>query len=112
MSEDVAGNGILTAAEDYNGNGKLDPGLVASTDNGSQTTANGGTASVNIIYPKDHANWVAVKLTATATVSGTQSSTSSSFVLPGAASDFDTETVSPPGAISPYGTAGTCKDPN
>jgi hypothetical protein len=112
LSEDVAGNGILTAAEDYNGNGKLDPGLVASTDNGSQTTANGGTASVNIIYPKDHANWVAVKLTATATVSGTQSSTSSSFVLPGAASDFDTETVSPPGAISPYGTAGTCKDPN
>jgi len=112
LSEDVNGNGILTAAEDYNGNGKLDPGLVASTDKGSQTTANGGTASVNLIYPKDHAYWVAVKLTATATVSGNQSSTSASFVLPGLSSDYTDESVSPPGKISPYGTGSTCKNPD
>jgi hypothetical protein len=112
LSEDVAGNGILTPAEDYNGNGKLDPGLVVSTDVGSAVTANGGTASVNLIYPKDHAYWVVVKLTATATVSGNQSSTSASFLLPGLSTDYTTATVSPPGRYSPYGTASTCKDPN
>ena len=109
LSEDVAGNGILTAAEDYNGNGRLDPGLVVSTDVGSAVTANGGTASVNLIYPKDHAYWVAVKLTASATVSGTQTSTSASFVLPGLSSDYTNQTVSPPGQVSPYGVATTCK---
>jgi hypothetical protein len=112
LSEDVAGNGILTPAEDYNGNGKLDPGLVVSTDVASATTANGGTASVNLIYPKDHANWVAVKLTATATVSGNQSSTSTSFLLKGLASDYTSATVAPPGELSPYGSATTCRDPN
>ena len=112
LSEDVAGNGILTPGEDYNGNGKLDPGLVVSTDVGSAVTANGGTATVNLIYPKDHALWVAVKLTATATVSGNQSSTSTSFVLTGLAADYTTPTVSPPGRISPYGTDNTCRSAN
>jgi len=112
LSEDVAGNGILTSAEDYNGNGKLDPGLVVSTNVGSAVTANGGTAAVNLIYPKDHANWVAVMLTATASVSGNQSSASTSFVLPGLASDFTSATISPPGQLSPYGSAATCRQAN
>jgi hypothetical protein len=84
------------------------PGSVASTDNSTVVTTTGGTAPVNIIYPKDHAYWVQVVLTATATVSGTQSSTSSTFVLPGLASDYDSTTVSPPGQISPYGNVGVC----
>ena len=111
-SEDLAGNGILEPGEDYNGNGKLDPGLVASTDVASATTANGGSAAVNLIYPKDHAYWVAVRLTAAATVSGTQSSTSAIFWLQGLAADFTSETVDPPGLNSPYGIAATCADPN
>lgn len=111
LSEDVNGNGILDTGEDYNGNGKLDPGLVVSTDVGSATTANGGTASVNLIYPKDDAYWVAVRLTATATVNGTQSSTSQDFWLPGLASDFTTQTIQPPGLHSPYGDATTCSNP-
>lgn len=111
-SEDKNNNGILTPAEDYNGNGKLDPGLVASTDVSSATTGTAGSATVNIIYPKDHAYYVAIELTATATVSGTQSSTSVSFWLPGAAADFNTENTAPPGPTSPYGIANTCLDPN
>ena len=111
LSEDIAGTGILTAAEDYNGNGKLDPGLVVSTDVGSATTVS-GSATVNLIYPKDHAYWVAVKLTATATVSGNQSSQSTSFILPGLSSDYTTSTIEPPGQYSPYGLANTCKNPN
>ncbi len=107
-SEDVNGNGILDTGEDYNQNGRLDPGLVVSSDVGSATTANGGTAAVNLIYPKDHAYYVYVRLTATGTVGGTQSSTSADFVLPGAAADYNTATIQPPGPVSPYGRATTC----
>ena len=84
------------------------PGSVASTDVNGGTTGTGGSAPVNLIYPKDHALWVQVVLTATATVSGTQSATSSTFILPGLASDYTTQTVSPPGQKSPYGTTGAC----
>lgn len=108
LSEDVNGNGILDPNEDYNGNGVLDPGLVVSTDVSSAVTANGGTASVNLIYPKDHALWVAVRLTATATVNGTQASTSQDFWLPILAADITTQTTEPPGQNSPYGQANAC----
>jgi hypothetical protein len=111
-SEDLNKNGVLDPGEDYNGNGKLDPGLVASTDVVSAVTANGGSASFNLIYPKDHAYYVAVRLTATATVTGTQSSTSADFWLPGLSTDFETQTTAPPGPTSPYGTASTCANPN
>jgi hypothetical protein len=84
------------------------PGSVVSTDVGSGTTGVGGSAAVNLIYPKDHAYWVAVALTATATVSGTQSSTTASFVLLGVATDYSNRGTSPPGAISPYGVATSC----
>jgi hypothetical protein len=67
---------------------------------------------VNLIYPKDHAFYVAVKLTATATVTGTQSSTSAIFWLPGLAADFNTQSTAPPGPTSPYGTATACSNPN
>jgi cold shock CspA family protein len=112
LSEDLLNNGIFIASEDYNGNGKLDPGLVVSTDVGSAVTANGGSAAVNLIYPKDHSYWVAVKLTATAIVSGNQNSASTSFILPGASADFSSQSVAPPGPSSPYGIASTCKNPN
>ncbi|MGH8199779.1 MAG: beta strand repeat-containing protein [Steroidobacteraceae bacterium] len=114
LSEDTNDNGILDTNphEDYNGNGKLDPGLVASTDVSSATTNSAGSASLNLIYPKDHAYYVAVMLTATATVSGTQSSTSVQFWLPGEATDFSDSKTAPPGPVSPYGIGITCIDPN
>ena len=84
------------------------PGNVAATDVGFATTTIGGTAPVNIIYPKDHAMWVAVALTATATVQGTQNSTTATFFLPILASDISSATVTPPGLISPYGKSLTC----
>jgi len=111
-SEDVNNNGILDPGEDYNNNGKLDPGLVASTDVGSGTTANGGSLSFNLIYPKDHSYWTAVMLTATATVGGTQSSTSATFWLPGLADDYNSQSKAPPGQNSPYGQGNTCANPN
>jgi hypothetical protein len=52
-----------------------------------------------------------VTLIASTTVQGTQSSTSSTFVLAGAAPDYACST-GPPGPTSPYGIANTCANPN
>lgn len=118
ISEDANNDGIED--DDYNGDfgtktpGQpvIYPGQVASTDVGSGVTANGGTATVNLIYPKDHSYWVAVRLTATATVQGAQSSTSVDFWLPGATTDYSQQNTAPPGQTSPYGVGTTCADPN
>jgi hypothetical protein len=123
QTEDTNGNGVLDAGEDYNGNGVLDPGSVANTAslqgtfggvtlNQSSTTGADGTAGVSILYPQDHAAWVAVEVTASATVQGTQSSTSTKFWLPMLAADIASPSVSPPGQVSPYGVATTCLNPN
>jgi Bacterial Ig-like domain (group 1) len=126
-SEDLNNNGILDPGEDDgptgNNNGKLDPGNIAAVSPGTVTTAattvsiGSGTTTINgsavltLAYPEDHALWVQVLLTATATVAGTESSTSSTFWLPILASYLTTTTSTPPGIISPYGddAAGTDK---
>jgi hypothetical protein len=117
-TEDADNDGIEDS--DYNsdfgtitpGQPVIYPGQVVSTDVGSATTSANGTASVNLIYPKDHALWVAVRLTATATVQGAQSSTSADFWLIGLAADYDTQSVMPPGETSPYGVGTSCADPH
>jgi hypothetical protein len=102
-NEDLLGNGIYETSEDVNNNGQLDPGNVAAVSPGSVVTDSTGSANINITYPKDHAQWVQVLLTATTTVSGTQASTSAQFWLPILAADTDNPTIEPPGVISPYG---------
>jgi len=49
---------------------------------------------------------------ATTAVTGTQSSTAATFLLPYAAADFNQQSVQPPGPVSPYGTASSCANPN
>lgn len=104
LGEDVAGQG--------NHNGVLDPGDVAAVQPGTVTTDDNGQASFNVVYPEDHALWVQVKLTATATVQGTETSTSSVFWLPMLADYINSTTSSPPGYRSPYGIATSCTNPN
>jgi hypothetical protein len=112
LNEDFNGNGVLgdifgtSIPEDLNGNGVLDPGGVATVSPSPVTTDATGTANITIYYPEDHAFWVQVKLTATATVAGTQTSTSAVFWLPILATYLTNTSASPPGYISPYGTGG------
>lgn len=117
-SEDVNNNGILDPGEDYNKNGVLDPGAVASVPS-SIALDSTGSAQFLITYPKDRANWVEVRLTGTATVAGTESTATAEFVLPVASTDISSRSVSPPGAVSPYGdianlnqAPGTTASPN
>jgi hypothetical protein len=112
LNEDTNKNGILDSGEDINGNGRLDPGDVATASPGSVTTDSTGTAEFSVVYPEDHADWVRVTLTATATVNGTESSTRSIFILPILATYVTTTDSTPPGYTSPYGTATVCTNPN
>ena len=104
LGEDVSGQG--------NNNGKLDPGDVAAVQPGTVTTDDNGQATFNVVYPEDHALWVQVKLTATATVQGTETSTSALFWLPMLATYVTSTTSDPPGKRSPYGIATSCTNPN
>jgi hypothetical protein len=86
------------------------PGSVVSVNvgsTGSVVTGADGSATVNLIYPQNYATWVAVALTGTANVAGTQNSTTASFVLPALATNF-TSSSSPPFEISPFGQYGSC----
>jgi hypothetical protein len=109
---DYTGNINSLIGKDYNTNGKLDPGNVAVVAPASGTTDSQGRLDVTVTYPRDHAYWVMVSLVASTTVQGTQSSTSATFVLAGAATDYNTCTVGPPGSVSPYGVGSTCANPD
>ena len=119
LNEDVNGTGIFDPLEDLNANGVLDPSdvaTVAPVPGGTLTTDSTGTVNVNVTYPEDHALWVQVKLTATATVAGTQSTTSQVFVLPMLSTYLQSTTSTPPGYFGPdghgpYGEGAHCSDP-
>ena len=108
---DYTGNINSTPNKDYNINQKLDPGNVAVVAPGAGSTNSNGRLDVTVTYPRDHSYWVEVALVASTTVSGTQSSTTATFVLQGAINDY-TCSVGPPGPTSPYGVGATCSDKN
>jgi hypothetical protein len=105
--------GLATFApvKDYNCSGVLDPGNVASVAPSTGVTGSDGKLLVKVNYPKSYAYYATVMLTATTNVSGTQSSTSSTFMLPGSTTDFGTKANAPPGPTSPWGNASVCSSP-
>ncbi len=100
-------NGILDPGEDQNGNNRLDPGNVASVT--AAVTDSTGHGTVSVVYARDYAYWVNVKLEAFANdLKGSTASASVTFDLPGAAPDYTSPTVAPPGNPSPFGTSTSC----
>ena len=102
--EDVNHNGVLDPGEDFNHSGQLEAGNVAVASPGTVVTDASGFASVNVTYPEEYAYWLEVALSAKASVQGTEYARTSTFFLPGADVDFITQTTSPPGPVSPFGT--------
>lgn len=101
-NEDANTNGILDAGEDDNGDGVLWPGNVIGVSPGTTQTTN-GRATISLTYAESYAPWVQLKLTASATVAGTESKTEVEFIVSGFAGDFSVETVTPAGVVSPFG---------
>ncbi len=127
--EDFDNNGILDLdVEDVNGNGRMEAGNIASVAavpssasssapcaalnaQGAEApvvTNSQGNARVCVFYPQNYAEWVEVRLTATAPVGGSEFSSSSVFTLQVWADDVDSETDAPPNQYSPFGTVLNC----
>ncbi len=99
-------NGVLDYGEDQNVNNRLDPGNVASVT--ATVTDSTGHGTLSVVYAKDYAYWVNVKLEAFASTSGSTASAFVTFDLPGLASDYANPNANPPGNPSPFGTSTTC----
>jgi Bacterial Ig-like domain (group 1) len=99
----TARNGQLDPNEDFNLNGRLDVGNIALVTPAQATTNAQGFVLVDVLYPRDAAFWLDVTLEARAAVQGTEFRRSTSFRLPGLASDFSNEDTAPPGPNSPFG---------
>ena len=101
VNEDANLNGILDPGEDLNGNGWLDPGGVATVNTTATTT--GGFAVASIAYAKSYATWIAEDLEARAGTVGNDPPSVVAVFFPGAAADYTSQSVAPPGQTSPYG---------
>lgn len=95
-------NDILDVGEDFNNNGRLEPGRVAVLP-ATVLLDPDGSAQFLVTYPKDVGQFVLVEITGTATVAGSESTVKRRFVLPIAEDDEDNL----PG-VSPWGVDGDC----
>jgi len=112
-NEDVNFNGIIDTGEDINGDGRLDPGGVA-TVNPTATTDQNGNATAVVTYAKNYSTWAEMTLQAQTGVVGNDPPTTTTFFLPGLAADYTSINVAPPGQTSPYGAGAStsCADTN
>jgi len=131
--EDANRDGFLDLiAEDFNGNGSLEAGNVATVfavpenadpDEPCELVPPGGQgagvvtdaqgfARVCVIYPRSVNLWADVELTAQLNVFGSEYSESQQFRLLALASDLKDEQTEPAGRISPFGVATDCADPD
>jgi hypothetical protein len=110
-NEDRDRSGTFNLNNDFNHNGRLDPGIPLNLSTGGKTDSS-GTAIITLTYPRDRANWLDVELTIRGNSSGTEATYVGYTLLPGLATDFNRVGVSPPGVISPYGQATDCRNPN
>lgn len=111
--EDANRNGILDDTEDDNGNDRLDAGNIVTVTPANAVTDQNGFVIVSIYYPQEYAFWLQINLSASATVQGSEYARTSTFILPGLASDFS-GTSAPPGVVSPFGdinASGICQAP-
>lgn len=111
-NEDLNGDGVLGATEDTNEDKQLTPGNVVVASPGSVRTDASGRATFNLQYGEQYALWAKVKLTARASVGGTESRESILFGLAALASDLTNPDISPANAISPFGVSMLCTNPN
>jgi hypothetical protein len=121
-NEDLNQNGHLDITENDgatgigvidNADGKLWPGGPAVVSVGTLTTDANGIATFNVQYGKTFANWLKVRLVASALVQGTETTSERQFDLGATVPDM-AKTHTPPGGqlIGPFGQASDCTDPN
>ena len=114
-NEDTNRNGVLETGEDSNGSGRLDPGKSDVSVSLLQTkTRSDGTVELQLQYAKSFGSWVDAKITVAASgVSGTEGrATYLVAPVPVDAASLKNKDVAPAYAVSPYGFAPSCTNPN
>jgi len=125
-TEDADLDGNLDAGEDLNNSGALEPSNPATltADPNYTPTLNPLTNRIStddlgfgyftITYPESVANWASVRVIASASVSGTESTQSLDVDLAATLDDMQQIDILPPGGSlsSPYGSVADCTDPN
>lgn len=111
-NEDRNRDGVLNAGEDTNGNGQLTPGNVVVAAPGLVTTDAAGRARFDLQYGEQFALWVTARITASASVAGTESRQSILHYLPMEAGDAKKVDTTPANQPSPFGRSTSCTDPN
>ncbi|WP_158222352.1 Ig-like domain-containing protein [Tamilnaduibacter salinus] len=113
--EDANYDGKIQPGEDINGNETLEPSNEVTTSATDITTGTDGSANFELLYPQSQCSWITAKLSVKASVAGSERTESTEFQLSCLASDLQDPDVDPPtegdGLASPYGTAGSCADP-
>lgn len=101
-NEDVNENLILDTGEDVNTDGTLTPpNSAAGTLPASVVTDANGVANFNLIYLKQYAVWVSVRVRASTLVQGTEANSQVNFTLPALRTDADACILSD-SPFSPY----------
>ena len=106
-NEDVNFDGILQVSEDFNGSGRLEPGLPAVVSPGVVTTDGFGFGKLTVRYGKNYARWTRLQLKARSLVGGTESSASTTYDLEMVIDDAKSE-ATPANVVSPFGTNFSC----
>ncbi len=108
-------NGVLVPGEDYNNDGVLWPRKPDVTVTLlSSTTADDGTAVLQVQYAQDHGSWVDALITVSASgVAGSEGRATYLLApVPVDAASINNAAASPAFMISPYGVANVCTNPN
>jgi hypothetical protein len=106
-NEDINFDGILQPAEDFNGSGRLEPGLPAVIAPGIVTTDSLGFGKFTVRFGKNFARWTRLQVKARSLVGGTESSASVVYDLEMVIDDAKSEGT-PANVNSPFGTNLSC----
>ncbi|MGQ5525307.1 Ig-like domain-containing protein [Chitinimonas sp. PSY-7] len=110
--EDTNSNDSLDAGEDLNGNGQLDP-TPAETITRTAVSDSNGMATINLLYPRERALWLDVRIEAYAGSIGSNLPQSVRFFhLAPMVDDMLDSLVAPPNFDSPFGIVQDCTSPN
>lgn len=126
-NEDTNLDGILDPGEDTNNDGSLTPGnviasLISVSVDGDDTaiveavTDDEGKVLIDLVYAQSYGHWVDINLIVSGKVTGSESSTQTTYTLPVSGEDISDEEVIPPaasiGTQSPFGLTASCSVPD
>jgi hypothetical protein len=117
-NEDANFNGQIETGEDFNQNGRLDPGIrpniIQTSPGAKNTTDPTGFITYKMTYLKQDAEWSSYNVVAsTATANGGgQGIAQQIHTLRVLATDVNNPSIEPPNRVSPFGYATSCDNPN